>query len=214
MGQQDQIPPMDQMQFIQEPMAAPYQFQMPQPNPLGWNKDTLNQIINRRDPAQDIMDSLKGIHRDASGQIVPDYEIVYDERGEMKVNRNGQPIVRMVPPKPLMNSEGLEAFSALLKATLNQNVILTDFGEKHINSHCLSIVEAAIFDLENNYLKYGIQDTSQMDRIVSILMVSVHAALRSAREFGTLNHVTGMYQKTETPQPERKPGLFGMPGAH
>lgn len=182
-----------------------WQYTTPQPNPLGWTKDTLNQIINRRDPAQDIMDSLKGIHRDMQGSIVYDYEVIRDEK-------TGKLVQRPVPPKPLMNSEGLEAFSALLKSTLSQNTILTDFEEKHINDHCMGIVEAAIFDLENNFKKYGIQDTSQMDRIITIVMVSVHAALRSSMHGFTMNHVTGMYQKVERPPEQQKQGLFGTIG--
>lgn len=202
----------EEQQFAEQPMMVPetympppMQFQAPQPNPLGWTKDTLNQIINRRDPAQDIMDSLKGIHRDAGGNIVFDYIIEIDEQ-------TGKPVQVPIPPKPLMNSEGLEAFAALLKSTLSQNAILTNFSKKNVNDHCMSIVEAAIFDLENNYRKYGIEDTSQMDRIVTIVMVSVHAALLSGEEGFTMNHVTGMYQKVDRPQEDRKPGLFGSVG--
>ena len=67
-----------------------------------------------------------------------------------------------------------------------------------------TIVEAAIFDLENNYRKYGIDDVPQMDRIISILMTSVYSALMSAREGTTLNHITGMYQKSEHGDQEKK----------
>ena len=153
-------------------------YEEPPPSYPFTNPDTLAQIINRRDPVEEMVDSLKGIRRDRMGKIV------------FQSNR------------PLMNSLGIEAMVTVLKSALSQNTILSKLDIEEIKSMTEMLGESVIYDLELNYKKYGIVDTSQMDKVASIVIVSIYCSLKSAIGGFTGGLISPMYRRLENVRPE------------
>ena len=163
-----------------------------------WTKDTLSQILSRRDPVYDLMDSLSGIIRDRDGNII----------------RQGD---------PLMNNYGIDSFARILKSVLNENVILSNLSELKILMITRYFGEAILFDLFCHYKEYAPTkeveveeqvgkktvkvkrlvkikdlDMSDLTTIATISISSVQASLFSAENALTLRSVSPKYEKHET----------------
>lgn len=159
-------------------------YEEPPPSYPFTNPDTLAQIINRRDPVEEMVDSLKGIRRDKTGRIV------------------------FQAKRPLLNEYGIEAMITVLKSVLSQNIILSKLDMEEIKSMTDIIGESIIYDLELNYKKYGVIDTSQMDKVASVVIVSVYSSLKSAVGGFTGGLISPMYRRLENVRPEGQKQAF------
>lgn len=140
--------------------------------------DTLQSIINRRDPIEDIVDSIKGIRRNREGTVI---------------NKS---------KSPLMNDKGVESMVRKLKALLSQNTILTKLSENEIKLLVRNLGKTVIFDLRLHYKEYGLKDTAQMSDVFWIVISCIYCALKSSVEGFTFGNIAPMYRKTETIKPE------------
>lgn len=170
-------------EYFQQPRQIIYE--EPPPSYPFTNPDTLAQIINRRDPVEEMVDSLKGIRRDRNTS-----RIVFQAKN------------------PLLNEVGIEAFVTILKAVLSQNIILSKLTEEEIKTMTDMAGESVIYDLELNYKKYGIIDTSQMDKVASIVIISIYSSLKSAVNGFTGNLISPMYRRMENIRPEGQKQSF------
>lgn len=160
-------------------------YEEPPPSYPFTNPDTLAQIINRRDPVEEMVDSLKGIRRRKDGFIT------------------------FQSQRPLLNELGIEAMVTILKSVLSQNIILSKLDIEEIKSMTDIIGESVIYDLELNYKKYGIVDTSQMDKVATVVIISVYSSLKSAIGGFTGGLISPMYRRLENVRPEgTKQGFF------
>lgn len=170
----------------------------PAPTYAAWTADTLNQIINRRDPVHDLLDSLSGTIKDANGVVV----------------RQGD---------PHMNNAGVDSVAKILKSVMNTNIILSELDDTDIMKLSRLFGEGIMFDLFTHYKSYSPiitvitlvegkdgntkeiytkikkdLDMADLDIIFTMCMTAVLASLKSARFAGTRNAIAPMYTKTET----------------
>lgn len=165
--------------------TAPYdgsysvQSEQPAPTYAQWDKDTLSQIINRKDPIESLVDALSGKWTSRDGNV-----------------RQG---------RALMNQEGIDSIVRILASQLSQNIILTDLNEGEVKLMVKMIQGSVLYDLRLHYRDYDLVDTAQMSQVSAIVLSSVYAALKSAQDSHTMDHIAPMYRRTENygPAPKR-----------
>lgn len=97
------------------------------------------------------------------------------ELSGLKENSDGD-FVRI--RKPYMNRRGLDNIRIRMKATINQNTIMSSLEDKDIRNLMLQLARDLAFDIALNWQEYGIRDRAICNTVMNIILLNSFIALK------------------------------------
>lgn len=80
--------------------------------------------------------------------------------------------------KPYMNRRGMDNIRIRMKATINQNTIMSSLDDKDIRNLMLQLARDLAFDIALNWQDYGIRDRAICNTVMNIILLNSFIALK------------------------------------
>jgi len=153
--------------------------------------------------AQEIIEELEHLLRNE--------QLVYDVE-------TGQEIWKAIEgTTPMINNKGICALMFSVKPNLTKIFILSDFERWEIENMVIDTAAAMLDLMEENWVEFGIHNTSEASVIVRVIQNAIFATLKKGyqgnylkflRTVQTVQDVTHHTQTTGNMQPQQKSGGF------